>query len=96
MYIQSFWAGQWCIKCGSYKDSTTQRTGDMNSIFFHFQMKYVVYFPDEKQVVAVDPEDFVCPNFTLKDLDELNGEMVYGVCYYDKEAYQQMCAFTVS
>ena len=55
---------------------------------YYFQMKFVVYFPDEKQVIACDPEDFSSSAVTsLDEMDKLNGSTVYGVCFYDGKPF---------
>ena len=51
-------------------------------------MQFIVYFPDERQVIACDPDDFSSPDVTsLDDIDKLDGSIIVGVCFYDEKPY---------
>lgn len=50
-------------------------------------MLYIIYFPEEKQVIACDPDDFSAPDVNLADFDALEGKLVRGVCIYEEKPY---------
>ena len=51
-------------------------------------MKYIVYFPNEREVIVCDPLDFASDeNLEPENLKNLEGTIVNGVCIYEETPF---------